>query len=84
MGMFDSLIVNCPRCGSEVEFQSKAGECSLARYNLWNVPKKIAADLEGEKEQCTGCMEFVEIKAPSLLSARIYKDDSDPTGYLDV
>ena len=29
MGMFDSLIVKCPNCNEQVEFQSKAGGCNL-------------------------------------------------------
>ena len=52
MGMFDTLSVPCPRCGKEIEYQSKAGDCTLADYNLSNVPASIAGDVNGEVEQC--------------------------------
>jgi hypothetical protein len=51
MGMFDSLYVDCT-CGKQVEFQSKSGECSLARYTVDNCPHAIAADLIGQWRYC--------------------------------
>ena len=55
MGMFDSLIVQCPGCGKDVEFQSKAGDCLLKVYNLSSVPLAIAHDLDGEEDVCLNC-----------------------------
>ena len=55
MGMFDSVIAKCPDCGGRVEFQSKAGDCSLAEYTPDNVPLKIMADIDGEVSSCQKC-----------------------------
>lgn len=62
MGMFDSVYVKCRSCGSEVEFQSKAGECALRSYyfgvmppSKGAVPDVIAADLIGKTEVCESC-----------------------------
>lgn len=55
MGLFDSVYAKCPKCGRPVEWQSKAGECCLRRYNSDRVPSVIAADLMREEEQCGGC-----------------------------
>lgn len=60
MGMFDSLMVPCPKCGAMVEFQSKAGECILAEYTIEDCPIVILADLMGEKEKCA-CGQGVEL-----------------------
>lgn len=60
MGMFDSVIAPCPKCGSEVEFQSKAGECELRRYHISSVPPEIANDLSGEVASCK-CGEMLKI-----------------------
>lgn len=62
MGMFDSLYVPCPDCEAPVEFQSKAGECILARFTLRDVPLKIAIDLEGQTAMCQKCGRVVEIR----------------------
>jgi hypothetical protein len=51
MGMFDSLYVDCT-CGKQVEFQSKSGECSLARYTIHDCPPAVAGDLIDRVEQC--------------------------------
>ena len=51
MGMYDSLFVKCP-CGKEIEFQSKAGDCWLIRYTIFDAPPKVAADLAGKSKQC--------------------------------
>lgn len=43
--MYDSVIGDCPHCGKQVELQSKAGDCSLDRYEVEEVPVDIAKDL---------------------------------------
>ena len=56
MGMYDTVWIRCPKCGAQVDFQSKAGDCFLHDYG-WpddaeTIPKAILADLSGEKERC--------------------------------
>jgi transcription elongation factor Elf1 len=55
MGSFDSVVVACPKCTSEIEIQSKAGACILKVYNFDNVPKRIARSIEGGVEKCDEC-----------------------------
>lgn len=55
MGMFDSVIVRCPHCAGDVEFQSKAGECKLRKYTPFSVPPEIARALDGEVRPCKQC-----------------------------
>lgn len=43
MGMYDSVMVNCPQCGKEHEFQSKSGDCLLEVYTLKNCPDDVMA-----------------------------------------
>lgn len=45
MGMYDSVMVNCPQCGKEHEFQSKSGECLLDVYTLKNCPDDVIANV---------------------------------------
>lgn len=64
MGMFDSVYVRCPRCNESIEFQSKAGDCSLAGYSPSAVPMAIALDLDGSSETCPKCNKLVTLHMP--------------------
>ena len=44
MGMYDTIIFNCPNCGTEIEVQSKSGECILGVYESTDVPIPVAQD----------------------------------------
>lgn len=61
MGMFDSVFAQCPKCGSPLEFQSKAGPCELKRYSVHSVPPEVAQSVDGDCKQCA-CGEVVTIK----------------------
>ncbi len=61
MGMFDSVHVDCPECDNTIEFQSKAGECILNDYKIYNAPPEILGDLHNESETCQNCGRVVTI-----------------------
>ncbi len=61
MGMFDSVHAECPGCLHSVEFQSKAGECVLRDFSLFNAPSEILGDLHNESETCQNCGRVVTI-----------------------
>lgn len=52
MGLFDSVYVNCPKCDHRLDFQSKAGQCSMLEYETDAVPVSIVGDLDGSIEVC--------------------------------
>ena len=62
--MFDSVFVNCPACGKQLEFQSKAGPCELKRYHVNSVPPIIAYDVDGDVKSCE-CGQDVTLVFPS-------------------
>lgn len=68
MGCFDSVEVPCGKCGADVEFQSKAGECYLETYTLDDAPKAILGDLDGKSEICPVCTAEVTVRVQ--LTAR--------------
>jgi len=53
MGMFDSVVAPCPKCGEPVMFQSKAGPCELKEYPLDCVPPEVAANIHRDEQRCT-------------------------------
>lgn len=71
MSMYDIVWVRCPKCGYEVEFQSKAGRCALDEY-YWPkgaslIPPAIAGDLNDEVQWCEVCDRPVAIIATVIL-----------------
>ena len=56
MGMFDTVLVPCPKCGTKEEFQSKSGECFLQVVELENCPPDIFADINRHSPySCSNC-----------------------------
>ena len=55
MGMFDTVMVPCPQCGTKNEFQSKGGECKLAVYDLEDVPVDVLSDANRYPNSCSKC-----------------------------
>jgi hypothetical protein len=61
MGMFDSIIVSCPKCGQEHEFQSKGGDCLLDVYNLDNSPDDVLSNANRHSPVKCDCGVLLEI-----------------------
>lgn len=61
--MFDEVEFPCPDCGRTNSVQSKAGSCSLIRYDVGRVPLNIAADVDGEVVECK-CGKMIRLFLP--------------------
>ena len=61
MGMFDSVWVKCPKCGTENEFQTKSGECFLENYTLENCPDDALANVNRHSPCHCDCGAFYEV-----------------------
>lgn len=56
MGMFDSVMVPCPKCGEMSEFQSKSGRCTLTTYTLDEAPDDVLLDVNRHgPARCSKC-----------------------------
>ena len=76
MGMFDSVIARCPKCGGEVEFQSKAGPCELKRYRADDVPPANAESIAGDVSTCRACGNPMKLRpATPIGRVRMVEDD---------
>ena len=64
MGLFNRIWVDCPDCGSSVEFQSKSGDCTLADYHISHMPTTDLAGIIGDVEECRSCGNTVSIGEP--------------------
>lgn len=64
MGMFDTVKVQCPKCGHINSVQSKAGPCDLKEYPSYRVPLEMAGDLNGDESSCEECGVTFVLRAP--------------------
>lgn len=91
MGLFDSVMVPCPKCDKPVEFQSKAGECCCAVYSLADAPAEILADIMNCPEYCEKCGQWFalidpryppgEKPKPDLRSVKVRTPDDPMTPF---
>lgn len=62
MGCFDSVMVPCPKCGTECEFQSKGGECILKTYTMAEAPPDVMEDVNRHAPyMCGQCNTYFEV-----------------------
>lgn len=67
MGMFDRVWVRCPKCGGNIEFQSKAGDCCLDSYTFPEAPATILGDLDGQTARCE-CGHSVTVRTQCIAT----------------
>lgn len=73
MGMFDTVLVPCPKCGEEMEFQSKSGPCQLEEYKLGAVPAEILAGASIHTETCS-CGARVKLVLQCMAVPTVVRD----------
>lgn len=79
MGMYDSVIVPCPVCGIEQDFQTKSGPCSLESYTLADAPADALMDVNRHSPAHCPCgvRYFVELSRRIVGTSAVW-DEEDP------
>lgn len=77
MGMFDSIIFFCPDCNTEIEEQSKSGDCLLKNYHHKSVPANIAMDIVDNTVICPSCKKRFIISGKIARTSLFLKNDSE-------
>ncbi len=68
MGMFDTILVPCPKCTALKEAQSKSGSCELNVFQLQECPQDVLEDVNRHAPfQCSKCGAWFAVK----LSAEV-------------
>ena len=75
MGMFDSLYIKCPKCGKEMELQSKSGACAMFSYTQKYLPIDVAMGLSDEVWRCEFCDTHwkFHLESPTKAKFRLIK-----------
>ena len=69
MGMFDEVIVKCPKCGEMNTLQSKGGRCVLNTYSLDDCPEDVLKGLD-ESFYCSGCEKVLKL-VPKVVTKTV-------------
>jgi hypothetical protein len=83
VGLYDTVMVPCPQCGTRAEFQSKSGVCDLETYALHEAPDDVLRDVNRNAPvTCSKCQARfgVEIEGPRRPRTLIAR----PTVWKDV
>lgn len=79
MGMYDSFYIDCPKCGHELEYQTKSGPCRLYIYgkeiegNLFSFKyptPDVAMGLDGQIVRCQFCNSRIKLNCEIPLEIK--------------
>ena len=80
MGLYDTVHVPCPNCGTLSEFQSKSGDCTLSNYQLSNAPADVLVDINRHApntcDKC-GTKYFVKTEITTKAWSAVWCDEDD-------
>lgn len=71
MGCYDTVTFRCPKCGTRLSNQSKAGPCDLLSYSEFSVPLVIAAGMSGDDVECRECDRTWVVRAEAPPTIRL-------------
>ena len=74
MGMFDTVKIDCPRCGEYFEKQSKWGPCELKEFYVDNAPLSILDHLTQMDLRCPICDTPIKIHVQKMVTIRVDKN----------
>lgn len=70
MGLFNTVVFKCPKCGNTIEEQTKSGECTLRAVSSESVPIEDVPGLS-ERLYCNGCHSTFEIDGAKYISLKL-------------
>lgn len=85
MGVYDSVIFECPSCEEDIEVQSKAMPNPYLRvYTTMSVPSPIALDLVDKVVECPNCEQRYMLygpKMPQVVNMMLIPTDDEANLY---
>ena len=75
MGMYDTVSMTCPNCGSHTKYQSKCGPKGMKNFSIDTAPLFVIADLKDEADNdnlfCQDC--GIEIGVEVQIKVRLVR-----------
>ena len=81
MGMYDTVMVPCPKCGERFPAQSKSGDCTLETFKLEDAPEDVLCDVNRHAPfSCDSCGTLFKVQ---ILFNRVTEPVSGREGLPD-
>jgi rRNA maturation protein Nop10 len=80
MSCFDSIFVKCPKCGEQIEFQSKSGDCRMKEMSLArcvHTQDKAIFGVADTVEECPECGTKVKLFVNFTAFAEEFEGDDE-------
>lgn len=75
MGMFDSINIPCPTCGSRQDAQSKSGQCHLDVFEMETAPFEVLMDVNRHAPfTCRKCGAVFAVKVKAMATTVLVKE----------
>jgi hypothetical protein len=71
MGLYDTIIVNCPDCNEEHFSQSKSGDCLLRTFNLKDCPDGVFGDINRHSPYECDCGTVFKVNMEKKLPEKL-------------
>ncbi len=63
MGVYDTVIVDCPYCHTPYHAQSKGGPCEMREYYLNDAPPDVLSNVNRHAPfECENCKRWFEVE----------------------
>jgi endogenous inhibitor of DNA gyrase (YacG/DUF329 family) len=77
MGVYDTVLVPCPKCGELYNAQSKSGDCVLAVYTLEEAPADVLENVNRHAPfQCDKCFTIFQVELQCVVKSVIILEAS--------
>ena len=77
MGMFDTVMVPCPKCGKRAEFQSKGGDCRLDVYDLETAPSDVLSNVNRHSPYTCECGTVFAVKVQVIATPVVVDPETE-------
>lgn len=81
MGMYDTVLVPCPKCGELYQAQSKSGKCNLDMFQFGEAPDDVMVNINRHAPFECSCGTFfmVDLKdSPTVVETENIQEEFEP------
>lgn len=85
MGVYDTVLAGCPKCGKLSDFQTKGGSMLLQTFRLEKCPRDVLSDVNRHAPNiCEHCGTSFKVDVEKRKTVEEGMGENRPRGYVSV
>ena len=85
MGLYDEVLIKCPKCNKDQYAQSKDGRCNMDSYELDNCPEDVLSDVNRHAPFiCSGCGQKFIVNTLTKNTIPVVEEGEEDVDYLEI